>query len=261
MASAQTAANITPVSGNGQLVCPGLSYCAGQPGFFQTMVAKVTDASGNPVANATVTWTVTAGDYFVGIEFSGLRQRTTTTDFNGLTSNNYDLPFTNFLSGNSAFVFAQTTVTASVGSAATNFYLTQALPSNPLLNGGNQIPPLGVEVAPGGMELGPGSTLIGAIGTTANPPIKIRVYTFQFRQPVPNVAVQLINDPGSQATVACAGQASAGTNTVLTDENGVATCNPVFGGVPGTSSTAFVAVGGYEPNTSFGSPTFPTTWR
>src|SRR3954447_8694088 len=107
MASAQSATNITVVSGSGQLVCPALSNCSGQPGFFQSMVARVTDASGNPVANATVNWSITAGDYYNGVEFSGLRQRTTTTDNNGITSNNYDIPFNNFLAGTPGFAFAQ----------------------------------------------------------------------------------------------------------------------------------------------------------
>ena len=48
MASAQTAANITVVSGNGQLICPAI--CVGADGrFFSIVVAKVTDANGNPV--------------------------------------------------------------------------------------------------------------------------------------------------------------------------------------------------------------------
>jgi len=256
VASAQTPARITPVSGNGQLICPSLSYCAGQPGFFQTMVAKVTDANGNPVSNATVNWAVTAGDYYIGVDFAGLRQKTTITDSNGITSNNYDIPFTNALTGTIGFAFAQTTVTASAGSASTNFYLTQGLPANPLLNGGSQVPPIGVEVVPPGADLYPGATFSGSIGTTANPPIKIRVFTYQLRDPVPNVAVTLVNDPGSQATITCAEQSGAGTNTVLTDATGVATCNPIFGGIAGTTGSAFVAVGGYDPTVSFGSASY-----
>ena len=61
-ASAQTPANITVVSGNGQLICPVSLLARSLVTSFQPMVVKVTDASGNPVTNASVNWTVTSGD-------------------------------------------------------------------------------------------------------------------------------------------------------------------------------------------------------
>jgi hypothetical protein len=48
--------------------------------------------------------------------------------------------------------------------------------------------------------------------------------------------------------VLCATQGGAGADTVLTDANGVATCNPIFGGVPNVTGTAYLAIGGYDPN-------------
>ena len=51
MASAQTPANVKIISGNGQLVCSATALCLGSTGAFnfETMVVKVTDASGLPV--------------------------------------------------------------------------------------------------------------------------------------------------------------------------------------------------------------------
>ena len=55
-ASAQpVAANITVVSGNGQMICPSCGYGHTVAPFYP-MVVKVTDASGKPIANKTVNW-------------------------------------------------------------------------------------------------------------------------------------------------------------------------------------------------------------
>src|SRR5215469_1347409 len=53
---AQTAASITVVQGNGQMICDGCPM-TGLP-FFDPLIVKVTDASGNPVQNAQVTWSI-----------------------------------------------------------------------------------------------------------------------------------------------------------------------------------------------------------
>src|SRR5271169_5725656 len=55
-ALAQTAANITILSGNGQVTCLTCSTAIFRN--FLPMVVKVTDATGKPIANKTVNWSV-----------------------------------------------------------------------------------------------------------------------------------------------------------------------------------------------------------
>lgn len=246
MASAQTPANMTVLQGNGQLIC---TFCVGPTGSFnfQSMVVRVTDANGNPVPNATVNWLVTGGD------FSGaLRNQTTVTDFNGLTYNNYDAGF-NISVGTPAQAFVQTTVVASSGNAAATFTLTQGLQANAALTGGIGFPPITVRAV---TSLFNGTVFSGQVGTTGTP-IKIQVVSSLLNDPVPNVSVMLVNDqPASSGpTILCATQSGAGTDTVLTDATGTATCNPIFGGVPGVTGTAYVSVGGSYPLEHFSDPT------
>jgi len=238
LASAQTATNVNVISGNGQLLC---TFCVGPTGAFnfQSMVVRVTDASGNPVPNAQVNWTITGGD------FSGaLRSQTTFTDNSGYTYNNYDAAF-NISVGTPANAFVQTTVVASIGSASATFTLTQGLQANSALTGGVGFPPITVRVGQGGHDLFNGAQFTGQVGTTATPPIIIQVVTSLLNLAVPNVAVTLVNDqsPSQGPTILCSTQSGAGTDTVLTDATGTATCNPIFGGVPGPQGTAYLSVG------------------
>src|SRR5579883_3235094 len=77
LAGAAPAQTLYPVSGNGQLICP---LCPNGVGVFAPLVVMVKDANGNPLANQTVTWTLTAGQ---GL----LNNSTTVTDSTGTTSN------------------------------------------------------------------------------------------------------------------------------------------------------------------------------
>jgi uncharacterized protein (TIGR03437 family) len=257
MASAQTAARMTIISGNGQLICSSTALCLGSTGGFnfESMVVKVTDANGNPVPNATVNWTITAGD------FSGsLRNQTTTTDSNGITSNNYDLLSFIGVTGTSSFAFSPTTIVASTGNVSATFTETQALPPNP--NGGQSIPPITLRAADTGVYPYPGTQFSGAVGSSGTP-IKVQLVTTALGTPVPNVAVLLVNDKpaGQAATIQCAEQAGAGQNTVLTDASGIATCTPIFGGNPSQDNTAWVSVGGAYPLEHLTDPTkLPTPY-
>jgi len=245
IAPAQTQ-NLTVVSGNGQVIC---SFCVGPTGAFnfQSMVVKVSDASGNPVPNAQVNWAITAGD------FSGtLASSSTTTDNRGITFNNYFPTFTATV-GTPASAFVQTTVVASTANSNATFTLTQGLQSNAALTGGIGFPPLAVRAI---TDLFNGAQFTGQVGSTGAP-IKIQVVTALLNQGVPNVAVTLVNDQtASQGpTILCATQAGAGTDTVLTDSTGTATCNPIFGGIPNVTVTAYVSVGGAYPYEHLTDPT------
>jgi uncharacterized protein (TIGR03437 family) len=238
-AMAQTPGNVAVVSGNGQLIC---QFCFGPQSYsFQPMVVKVTDASGNPVNNASVNWTVTSGG-FAG----SLAGDTSFTDANGLAFMNFFPSFPP--GGTAASAFFQTAIVATAGNSSATFYLTQGLQANAAITGGVQLPPIVVRVTQDSQNLFPGAILSGQVGSTSTPPIRIQVVTQQLNTPVPNVSLLMINDPTVKGgTVQCASQAGAGINAVLTDANGIATCNPVFGGTPGTAGSAQVSVGGAYP--------------
>ena len=253
VASAQTPANITVVSGNGQMICSFTALCLGSSGInFEGMVVRVTDASGNPVPNATVNWSITGGD------FSGsLRSQTTVTDNSGITSNFFDLNSFFGTTGTATNAFSQTTIVASIGNAAATFTETQALPPNP--NGGQTIPPIAFRPVDTGVFPFAGTVFSGQVGTSGSP-IKVQIVTTALSTPVPNVSVMLINDqPSGRSTISCAEQAGAGANTVLTDANGIATCTPVFGGVPNVDGTAYVSVGGSYPVEHLTNPSLQPT--
>lgn len=223
---AQTPASITPVSGNGQMICNSCTNT--QVTSFQVLVANVTDVNGNPIVSTSVNWVVTSGG-----SYGVLETVTSNTDSNG----NAIASFFPTSTGAGSFfnAFAQTTITATAGSVGTNFYLTQVLPDGSVAGGGNPL----VTVTP--VNLNAGSVFSGLAGTTGTP-IVVNVNTSS--SGVPNVAVNLFNLQCASATncpsgavvgptVQCAAGTGAGPGTVLTNAIGQATCNPVFGGVAG----------------------------
>ena len=238
-----SAQNITIVSGNGQLIC---QTCFG----FAPMVVQVTDSNGVPQPNVTVNWAITGGGCGASL-VSGSATTATTTASDGTTFNSY------FISGfaqqgSSTTQYAQNTVTASTTNAAVAFSLTQALydPNNAQF--------LAVQVQPWGnllQNLLAGQLLTGQAGTTGSTPIQVRVSATRGGG-IANVSMQLGNyqDPSLGPVVNCAGAAGGEANTVLTDASGLATCYPVFGGVPGTGLFyVWVGAGGAPP------PLDPTT--
>ena len=70
-----SAQNITKVYGDGQLAKPFQN--------FSQMSVRVTDSSGNPQANVTVSWTITVSNSIAQLNYGS----TTTTDANGNTYN------------------------------------------------------------------------------------------------------------------------------------------------------------------------------
>ena len=77
--------------------------------------------------------------------------------------------------------------------------------------------------------------------------MQVKIHLDGFTIPVPNVSVRLQNtDPKTQPSATCATQAGADPGSVLTDANGNAVCNVVFGSVPGQGSFN-ILVGGLDP--------------
>lgn len=215
-ASAQT---VSIVSGNGQLTSPFSNP------FFSPLVVSVKDASGAPIANATVLWTVTSGQ---GTIAGGLNTTTTTTDTNGQTSVVFSQPAFAITFG---LTYLQSTVTATSGVSSVTFFETTSLndpqTAVPLVTTQLLSPPVG-------------TTLTGQSGQQGTTPITISVGA-------PNVELRLVQvDTTDQAqNISCVTSAGASPGTVLSDASGNATCTPIFGGQLGTNQFQAIVGGGF----------------
>lgn len=253
---AQTAGaqNIAVYQGSGQLICnqcgtiqvlAGVSPTLLQQ--FDPLYVKVTDNSGNPIPNASVTWAIPTGGQYLNIP-SNL---TTLTDANGIASILITAPYLSD-SKNGAF---QSTVTATLNTNASNpatFTLTQtstnALGTDQILRD--------FYSNPNGTAPVPGDTLTGQAGSSGN------AFTIGIQGsgtaltggnsglvgPIAGISVRLINYQASP-TVTCATGAGADPGSVLTDSTGYATCTPVFAG-SGRGQFA-ILVGGVVLTTPF----------
>jgi uncharacterized protein (TIGR03437 family) len=290
-ASAQTAANIVVVQGSGQMICDGCPMTA-LP-IFDPLIVLVTDANGNPVPGATVSWTAIGGT----VAGTGNNTTTTTTGTasvasGGVLCNAYNSAQTE-LAGASCVTFAENataspvvgdlfdSITASIpnGNSVT-FYLTQY--PNAVANQ-NNINYINAVLTASSIPL---DTLISGSANSVYSGGTIQVeVTTTGGTPVPNVSVRLIPVSATQtgSSISCQSQtnpnADAGypgfpanypgaTQAVMTNASGLATCTPVFG--PGSSSTPMdfsVLVGGVpflqnpsdvnNNNTGLGNPAGP----
>lgn len=227
---AQTVANLSIVSGDGQLICSGCT--SSNFGNYEPLVVKATDANGNPVTGATITWT-NLGNVDVG--------STTTTAADGTSSSSQ--PYPNGAGAGGA-AYLQSQIVASAGTPSVTFVLSQAIPSTSFPIGS---PEVSVS-APfyGGIPLYQVGSVSGQSGTRGATPITLTVMSSGFTggAPVPGISVRLINASSTAtSTIACATGPSADPGSVLTDSTGTATCTPVFGGTAG-SGGYYVLVGG-----------------
>jgi uncharacterized protein (TIGR03437 family) len=252
-ASAQTPATVTVVSGNGQLICQN---CVGVNAFFFTpLVVRVTDANGQPVGLAPVQWDIPSGANNGSLAGG---QTTTYTDANGYTSNSF---FPNSAAPASFQNIAlPVVITATAGTASATFNLTLGQQLDSSFTGGFFQNPFVFRVLQDSAGLTGGSSYTGQIGTTSTTPIKVQLVTLQTGAAIPNIAVRLVNMLPNTSTIQCAAEAGAGVDTVLTDASGIATCRPIFGGVPNVQGNAYLSVGGGYPLEHFTfDPTIPPT--
>jgi uncharacterized protein (TIGR03437 family) len=214
------------VSGNGQLVCPVCPGLVTQA--FAPLVVSVTDASGKPLANTTVTWTATPG---AGSGISSPTTAQTTTDASGQAS--YTFPLVLPYPG---YSFLQTSITATVGASTVSFIESTAVPAS-----GSPGPPIYVTL----LTPLPATSYSGTAGTTSSTLIKVQVYATQsgVGGGLAGVSLQLLPGDTGGATLSCQTQPGQPAGTVLTDSTGTATCTPVFGPTIGTGSYQ-VTVGG-----------------
>lgn len=236
-APAQTAANITVLSGNGQIICETCSTSIAR--FFLPMVVKVTDAAGQPIANKTVNWNITFSQGPLPVLSFG---NSTTTDGTGVTSN---IMVQTSQAGSFAQTYLQSTIVASADNAAATFTETQGLSSS----SNAQLQFINAEVN----SPAQGTTLTGSAGGLGAP---ILVHVDAFGTPIPNASVRLLNniDPTVGASAACQTGPGADIGSILTDASGNASCTPVFGGIAG-QSTITVLVGGVDATPTSGTTT------
>lgn len=244
-ASAQaTAAALTVISGNGQMPC----QTCGQKNFrsYYPLAVKVTDANGAPIANKVVSWQVT---FSVGA--TAFVDPTSTTDATGIAIANF---FQGSQPGTASNTFLQSTVIATVDNLFATFYVTQALTD---ANAGGAQLVFSLLVSPVDGDIGK-SIGSGVAGSTA--PVPIRIHVDGKSTPVPNVSVRLLNnDPANLPSATCATQPGADPGSVVTDSNGDAICNAIFGPIPG-KGTLSVLVGGLDPaNYSYPTASIPLT--
>jgi uncharacterized protein (TIGR03437 family) len=235
---AQTAANVTVVSGNGQVICSTCTNTIFRA--FSQLLVKVTDASGNPIPNKSVTWSLVS--YQGPLPFFATD---TITDGNGIASTFFTQASQ---AGSFAQEYLQSVIQASSDGVTALFTETQGLSDVnnhqlQFINARLDSPAQGV-------------TLQGTAGGTGTTQVKAHVDAFGI--PIPNVSVRILTCPaeGCQSTAsadvskiasaACATGAGADRGSVLTDANGDATCTIIFGPVSGSNEFT-VLVGGVDP--------------
>ena len=207
--SAQIAANISIVSGDGQLLRQ--NNLGAEP-----LTVRITDAAGKPVSGAIVNWATTSG---VGNTLN----TSTTTDINGLAS-------TQFVAGmvSETFNLGQSTVTASLANTVATATFTE---TSLFVNNTNAY---SIFVDPSTLN----SALSGQSGTLGAP-VKLLVTSlngFTAGQGINHVSVQLYSNSTSGSQVSCQG------GVVYTDATGSVICTPVFSG-SGTG-TFTLSIGG-----------------
>jgi uncharacterized protein (TIGR03437 family) len=239
LAGTAPAQTVSVVAGNGQFICP---TCQALTGNFQAVKVLVTDAGGNPIPNATVNWSTNAFSTQAVLSAS-----TTLTASDGTATNTlFALSQLGVISSQS---YLQYTVTATSGGSTATFSLTQGFDIS--LNGVIlQAANVSFLTAPIGLS--------GAAGSTADTPVQVLI-SDRSGQGIPNVSVFLATLPDATGpTMQCKSGAGAGVGTVLTDATGRATCQPVFGPVPGTAQFQ-INVGGAYPSADFTQT--PTSYR
>jgi len=229
-----TPAALSIVSGQGQIV--PYNPWTGEWGNVAPLTVLATDSNGNPLPNALITFTVTSG--FGGLlapDGSTQNAVVVTTDSTGQASIYFIPPVVVTYHG-----YAETTVTASAGTATgtgTTGTVSQSFVVTTM--------PLDVQycgIAPCNPPIGPilaqvlqpaqPTVLTGTAGTTLPTPVIVSVTSLNMELPIPNVGVQVstggnVNLPNAS----CAGTAGG---LALTNSSGLATCNVVLNGVPGT---------------------------
>jgi uncharacterized protein (TIGR03437 family) len=242
LASAQTVASVSVVSGNGQLICEGCVNSAFQ--FFDNVTVQVTDATNNPIVGQSVSWTVASG-------LATLGTTTSITDVNGLA---YASVFPTQQYGSLSFTYSQNTIVATAGAFSATFILSQALPN--YVNNTNAVPPVTYDFSALANLFG--NTVTGTASSPASFSAGITAGVESTTGGgIPNISLRLVNADNTSGpsltipSIYCPTAAGADPYSVLTASDGYATCAAVFGGVPGVNGTFSVLLGGIAKNNNY----------
>jgi uncharacterized protein (TIGR03437 family) len=206
------AQTLSRVSGNGQIVFE--LFPARSP-----LVVQAKDALGKPAAGVAIAWSLSPANS------ATLNLTDTITDANGFATTGFVAPeFLQFQSYITHFV----TATSSAGSVT--FVITSVTERMP--NGNFAGDPFITLLAPSQDN----RSVTGQSGTTI--PGAVMVSTFnqaglQANQPLPNVGVRILNN--QDRTLASPGNCNTPDGVTLTGTNGVASCDLVITGPPGTT--------------------------
>ena len=231
-------ATLSIVSGQGQLILENPTTQT--LGDVEPFVVLATDVNGNPVTNGLVTFTLTSGTgALLAPDGSSQTVVVVPTDFTGQASITFLPSLAAFNTGSIVTASATTGMTQS-GSpviVSQTFYITTLLlnveycgapPCNP------PVSPLVAEI----VSPAPNTDLTGVAGSTLPTPVVVQVSfapgtTIFANGGVPNIGVSVSTGSNpSLPNTSCAG--STGGGLALTNASGLATCNVVLNGVPGT---------------------------
>lgn len=170
----------------------------------EPLAVQLTDAAGNPVAGATVTWTLRSG--------GGTVMPSSTTDAQGIAT-------ASFIA--SSFVqpglpFEQSTIEAAGGGFSTQFYAT-SLPPQPITNLPGELQVI--------IEQPTDRVLSVQAGTPSATPLRVRVASLAglLQQAIPNVALRFLNPDPLNPIAQCQGP----DGIALSDATGLISCSVI----------------------------------
>ena len=228
-------AALSVVSGQGQVVLVN-SYTQQAP-YAAPFTVLATDTNGNPVPNALVTFTLTSGTGgLLAPDGSTQNVVVVPTDSTGQASITFipSVLIPNLVTG--LPIMPGSTVSASAvtdskgDTVSLNFYVT-TLPLDVTYCSDPPCSPPANTILAQVLQPAPETVLTGVAGSTLPNPVLVEVYTVT-GQVLSNVGVMVSTGSDSNApNTSCAGSAGG---LALTNASGLATCNVVLNGVPGT---------------------------
>ena len=227
-------ADLSVVSGQGQFITENPTLNT-PPYDGEPLVVLATDSNGNPVPNYLLTFTVTSGNGALQSPNGPETAVVTPTSSTGEASIYFIPPVvggseTDIVTASAAISTTNNSGTTATTTISQNFYLTTmaldnsyctAPPCSPLLI------PLIAEV----LQPSPGTLLTGTAGSTLPNPVVVQVKSIG-GMPVPDIGVQV--STGTSTSFPNASCAGSNGGVALTNAGGLATCNVVLNGVPGT---------------------------
>jgi len=215
---------LTIVAGQGELMFVNTSTVGGE--FGSPLEVLATDVNGNPIIGLPVTFSVPSSEGTIEVSGSpGADTQTVNTNSDGIASVDF---LTTSLPSNDNQGFLQSLVTASAANtSAVTFYIT-TVPLSPTPTVSLQAPT-------------PGTTVTGAEGSTLAGAVKAQVYSVAGIG-IPNVSLSL-NDSSANPSLAPSIACNGPGGLVLTNSNGIASCDATFG--PRIGSGEFIATIGY----------------